>query len=317
MQKIGILRGGPGDEYFLSLESGARIMKALQKEGYEVLDMLVDKEGILHIKGIPATLEQMKDHVDMVWNTLHGEVGEYGKIQELLDELDIPYSGSGVDASRLTSNKLSAKDCARELGIKTPDAVLVMPDGTESVSAITQNIYRRMSPPWVLKPLVGGASMSTYFAFTPLELAQFVEESVMNGQNFIVEQYIYGREAAVCVIDDFRGQEKYVLPVVEIKSPHRGVLTNEERKTDSHAVVGGAFRNDEREQLSTLAKNLHTRLGTTDYSQSEFIVDKYGKIWYIETDSIPHLGDHHPFVKALKHVGSTLGEFVKSVIGRK
>lgn len=317
MQKIGILRGGPGDEYYLSLESGARIMKALQKEGYDVLDMLVDKDGILHIKGIPATLEQVSSEVDMVWNTLQGQVGEYGMIQELLEELGIPYSGSGVEASKLTANKLLAKDRARELGLKTPEAVLVMPDGTESVSAISQNIYKRMAPPWVLKPLIGGSSINTYFAFTPLELSQFVDECVSSGQNFIVEQYIYGREAAVGVIDGFRGQDKYVLPVVEIKSPSRGVLTHDARKADGHAVVTGGFRSDEREQLSMLARDLHSHMGANDYSMSEFIVDKYGKIWYIETDTIPHLGDHNPFVKALKHVGSSVGEFVKSIIGRK
>ncbi len=317
MQKIGVLRGGPGDEYFLSLESGARIMKALQKEGYDVLDMLVDKEGILHIKGIPASIEQISDEVDMVWNAIHGEVGEYGRIQKLLEEIGIPYAGSGPDASMVTANKLLAKDHARDIGLKTPDAVLVMPDGTESVAAITQNIYKRMSPPWVLKPLVGGASINTYFAFTPLELAQFVEESVTHGQNFIVEQYIYGREASVGVIDGFRGQDNYVLPVVELKSPSKGVLTHDARKDDGHAVVGGGFRTDEREQLSALAKQLHTHIGAKDYSQSEFIIDKYGKIWYIETDTVPHMGDHNAFVKALKHVGSSVGEFVKSIIGRK
>lgn len=317
MQRIGILRGGPGDEYFLSLESGARIMKALRDEGYDVLDMLIDREGILHIKGIPASLEQARSEVDVVWNALHGETGEYGKVQRMLDELGIRYTGAGADASLLTANKLLAKDHARKLGLKTPDAVLVLPEGSESVSAITQNIYKRMAPPWVLKPLVGGASLNTYFAFTPLELAQFVDECVTHSQPFIAEQYIAGREASVGVIDGFRGQDQYVLPVVELKSPTRGILTHEMRTTDEHAVVGGGFRSDEREQLSRLAKDLHREFGINDYSQSEFIVDKYGKIWYIETDTIPHMGEHNAFVKALKHVGSSVGEFVKSIIGRK
>ncbi len=317
MQKIGVLRGGPGDEYHLSLESGARISAALRAEGYDVLDMLVDREGILHIKGIPAAIEEIPQHVDMVWNALHGAGGEDGVIQRMLEEIGIPYSGSGIDASEATINKLTAKERAKELGLKTPESILVMPEGGESVSEITQNIYKRMSPPWVLKPLTGGASINTYFAFTPLELAHFVEESVSNGQPFIVEQYIYGREASVGVIDNFRGQDKYVLPVVELKSTNRGVLTHDARKGDEHAVVGGSFRSDEREMLSKLGRDLHEHLGANDYSQSEFIVDKYGKIWYIETDTSPHMGEHNAFAKALKHVGSSLGEFVKSVIGRK
>lgn len=316
MQKIGILRGGLGDEYFSSIKSGAKIMQALQNVGFEVMDMLIDKEGILHIKGIPASLDQASSQVDMIWNTLHGKIGEDGEIQRMLDELNIKYSGSGSLASAMTSNKMIAKEQARELGIKIPDAILIMPEGNDSVSEITQNIYRRMSPPWVVKPLTGGSSVNSYFAFTPLELAQFVEESISHNQAFIVEQYIYGKEAAVCVIDDFRGQDNYVLPVVEVKSPNRGILTCDIRK-DEHCVVGGYFKNNEKEELSKLAVELHKRLGVNDYSQSEFIVDKYGKIWYLETDSIPHMGEENPFTKSLKSVGSTLEEFVRSVINRK
>ncbi len=315
MQRIGILRGGIGDEYFMSLESGARIMQALQAEGYQTVDMLVDREGVLHIKGLPASIADAQAHVDMVWNTLHGALGESGRVQELLDEAGVCYSGSCADAAAIAHDKLRAKGKARALGIKTPEAVFVMPEGTESISEVTQNIYKKMAPPWVLKPLTGGSSVRTYFAFTPLELAQFVDECISHGQPFIVEQYIYGREAAVGVIEGFRGQEIYTLPVVEIKRDK--ILTHDDRTQDDHAVVTGGLTADERERLSRFAKDMHQAIGARDYSQSEFIVDKYGKIWYLETDTIPHVQEHHPFVKALKHVGGSLGEFVRSVIGRK
>ena len=314
MKRIGVLRGGTGDEYFFSLESGARISEALRKEGYDVLVMLVDKEGILHIKGIPTAPQDIHEHVDAVWNSLHGGIGEDGTIQELFDKLGIAYTGSRPDASRTAIDKLAAKERAKQLGIKTPESILVMPEGGESIAEITQNIYKRMAPPWVVKPLKGGASVHTYFAFTPLELSQFVEESVSHREPFIVEQYIYGKEASVGVIDNFRGQETYVLPVVELKSTNRGVLTTDARTTEDHAVVSGSLRSDEKERLSKLAKDMHATLGASDYSQSEFIVDKQGKIWYIETDTSPHMHTQSAFVKALHSVGSSLGEFVRSVL---
>ncbi len=317
MQRIGVLRGGVSDEYSLSLKSGARIMEALRAEGYDVVDMFIDREGILHIKGIPIDLEHAAHQVDLVWNTLHGEGGEDGQIQAMLESAGVPYTGSEVLASRMASNKLIAKDRARELGIKTPEAILVMPEGGESVSEITQAIYRRMAPPWVVKPLVGGASVHTYFAFTPLELAQFIEESISHGQPFIIEQYIYGREASVSVIDDFRGKNRYVLPVVEIKSAAQGILTHEGIQSDEHAVVGGGFRSDERERLSALARDMHVHLGARDFSQSGFIVDKQGKIWYLETDTLPHMHEQGAFAKALASVGSSMSEFIHSIIGRK
>lgn len=317
MQRIGVLRGGVSDEYSISLKSGAKIIEAIRGAGYEVLDMLIDRDGVLHIKGLPANIESVAGQVDMVWNTLHGEGGEDGQIQRLLDDNGIKYCGSGALTCSLAHNKMFAKEVAKDLGLKSPDSILVMPEGNESVSEITQNIYKRISPPWVVKPLKGGASIRTYFAFTSLELAQFVEENISHGAPFLVEQYIYGKEASVSVIEGFRGKDLYVLPVVEIKSSNRGVLNHDDRLKDEHVIVGGAFHTHEKEKLISIAKDLHKNIGAKDFSQSDFIVDKNGKIWYLETDTIPHFHEQGSFSKAMKSVGGTFGEFVKSIINNK
>ena len=317
MKRIGILRGGVGDEYYFSLESGARVIEAFRDSGCEVIDMLIDKDGILHIKGIPSDLNSIKNHVDIVWNTVHGHFGEDGSLQAMLDGIDMPYVGSGQLASAISYNKLSAKGRAEALGMKTPQVMMISPQRFDSVTEVTQSIYHRMAPPWVIKPLRGGASVRTYFAFTPLELSQFVEESISHSELFIVEQYIYGREAVVGVIDDFRGQKQYTLPVVEIDSPRNGILTHDMRKSNGHANHETKLRPEEKDQLAEYARKLHTDIGAEDFSQSDFIVDNHGKIWYLETDTIPHMGHHNAFVKGLKSVGSSISEFVKSVIGRK
>jgi D-alanine-D-alanine ligase len=318
MQRIGILRGGVSAEYDISLKTGANVQRALYDAGLEAVDMLLDKEGVLHIKGIPADLETAKDSVDIVWNALHGDFGEDGQIQTLLDQYDIPYTGSNAAVAQLAFNKQSAKEHAKELGIDTPISLLVIPEGNESVSEVTQRIYKTMAPPWVLKPLSGGGSVRNYFAFTPLELAQFVEESISHHEPFIAEQYIAGREAAVGVIDHFRDQEPYVLPVVEVASPSRGTLTNETRtNSENYARMKGGFTTEERDVLSKLAQKLHTHFGAKDYSQSEFIVDKRGKPWFIEIDTHPHLTNNAPFLVALESVGATLQEFVKSIVEKK
>lgn len=318
MQRIGILRGGVSPEYHFSLKTGANVQKALADAGFEAIDMLLDKEGVLHIKGIPADMEKAQASVDMVWNALHGQFGEDGQVQELLDNYGIPYSGSGKLASALAFNKEKAKERAKALGLSVPPHLLVMPDGSESVSQITGNIYRTMAPPWVLKPLAGGASVQSHFAFTPFELAEAVDKCVAHGQPFIAEQYIYGKEAAVGVISHFRGKDDYALPVVEVRSPSRGILSHEARSGgEEYAIAGGALHPAERERLSQFARELHRAFDAKDYSQSEFIVDKSGKVWFIEMDTHPHLHDEAPFLVALKSVGATLTEFVKSIITDK
>lgn len=317
MQKVGVLRGGVSDEYYLSLESGNAIIKALKEEGVDVHDMLLDKEGVLHVWGVPTDIHDVTKKVDVVWNALHGTFGEDGGVQDLFESHGIPYTGSGKLASATTANKMVAKDYAKSIGLNTPESILVIPEGGESVSEVTQNIYKKMAPPWVVKPLRGGSSVRTYFAFTPLELAQFVEESISFQEPFMVEQYIYGKEAAVGVIDGFRGEDSYVLPIVEIRSPKNGLHTYEDRMKQESFVVGGGFKNNEKEMLTKLAKDLHRHFNARDYSQSEFIVDKYGKIWFIETDTSPLLHDKSPFVQALSAVGSSLKELVRVILGRK
>jgi D-alanine-D-alanine ligase len=317
MKRIGILRGGISPEYHISLKTGGAVQQALIDGGFEAIDMLLDKEGVLHIKGIPADLEKTASSVDYIWNALHGEFGEDGKVQGLLDNYGIPYSGSGVVASAQAFNKKTAKEYAQSLGIKTPISILIMPDGTESVSEITARIYKTMAPPWVVKPLAGGSSLYTFFAFTPVELANIVEESISNNQVFLVEQYISGTEVAVGVIDEFRNKKSYVLPVVDIDSPTRGVLNYESRLGESYVNTQSRLRPSERQQISELAQKLHENLGARDYSQSEFIVDRFGKPWFIEIDTHPALHSEAPFYKALESVGATLTEFVKSVLNKE
>jgi D-alanine--D-alanine ligase len=150
MKRIGILRGGVSPEYNISLKTGGAVQQALLDGGFEAIDMLLDKEGVLHIKGIPADLEKAGVSVDYIWNALHGEFGEDGKIQRLLDQYGIPYSGSGVAASAQAFNKQTTKEYAKSLGIKTPVSLLVIPDGSESISEITARIYKTIAPPWVV-----------------------------------------------------------------------------------------------------------------------------------------------------------------------
>lgn len=313
MKRVGVLRGGVSGEYDLSIQTGAHVRRALHDAGYDAIDMLLDKEGVLHVKGIPTDPSSLKNHVDVVWNALHGQFGEDGQIQSLLDAHNIPYTGANAEAASLAWNKLKAKEKARELGIKTPHAMLILPTGDESVSEITQRIYHTMAPPWVVKPLEGGGSLRTHFAFTPLELAEIVSECVGHARPFLAEQYVYGTEAAVGVIDGFRGKEHYTLPVTEVRSPRHGVLTHDMRRAP-HAVYNGSLRSDDREQVAVLARKLHQALGVKDYSQSEFIVDSKGAIWFTELDSHPHLHEHAPFMVALEAVGASLQEFVQSVL---
>ncbi len=317
--RIGVIRGGTSSEYPISLKTGAAVLNALREEGYEAIDVLLDKDGILHIKGIPATLNDLSHHIDLAWNALHGHFGEDGKLQQLLDATGVPYTGSRPLASALGTNKQLAKETAKSLGLEVPPALLVNPaEESDSVAAITQRIYRTMAPPWVIKPLSGGSSIHTYLVHTPLELSQIVEDAMSRGELFLVEQYIYGREASVSVIDGFRGQEQYVTPVVEVQKPNRSLFTHEMKYGETpQARIGGSFRSDERDVLSRYAKEMHQALGAEDLSQSEFIINPHGKIYFIEVDMNPGLTDTSLLPFSLQSVGSNLREVIAHIAKRR
>ncbi len=317
--RIGVIRGGVSDEYPISLKTGATILQALREEGYDTIDILLDKDGMLHIKGIPATVADLHGKVDVVWNALHGNFGEDGKFQQLFDGAGILYTGSGALASAFAHNKELAKERARALELYTPQTLLINPaEESDSIAEIASRIYRTMSPPWVVKPLTGGASINTFVVHTALELAQVIDDAMARGELFLIEQYIYGREASVGVIDGFRGQDHYIAPVVEIKKPSRSILTHDRRMSDDPVfAIGGSFRSDERDMLARSALALHQALGASDFSQSEFIIDPRGKIYFLETDTNPILTENSPLPFSLRSVGSGMRELVSHVIGKK
>ena len=102
-----MLRGGPSLEHEVSLKTGETVLRNLPK--YSAKDIFISKEGEWHLNGKPAHHDQIFRQIDVIFNALHGEYGEDGKVQQLLEAFGIPYTGSGVMASALGMNKILAR----------------------------------------------------------------------------------------------------------------------------------------------------------------------------------------------------------------
>ena len=122
--RVGVLRGGVSHEYEVSLATGGSVLKHLQSV-YRGHDILIDREGVWHWNGLPAEPDLIARQVDVFWNALHGEYGEDGKVQQLLDSLGVAYTGSGAMSSALAMNKMAAKGFFRQAGLKVPPGFLV------------------------------------------------------------------------------------------------------------------------------------------------------------------------------------------------
>ncbi|MCX6718945.1 MAG: hypothetical protein NTZ38_01030 [Candidatus Taylorbacteria bacterium] len=134
-KRIGVVSGGPSNEYEVSLATGKNVIAALKKhhaDRYSVHDIFVDKTGNWHKDGAPLSLSDASNQFDVIFNALHGAYGEDGKIQQLLEMHQIPFTGSGSVGSAVAMNKMLAKKTFAFLGIKIPHSKIISEDDAKN-----------------------------------------------------------------------------------------------------------------------------------------------------------------------------------------
>jgi D-alanine-D-alanine ligase len=351
MIKVGVIRGGISGEYEVSLASGAQVLSHLRsdimKDKYSAIDIFIDRNGIWHINGIPTTMDKIIHRVDVIINALHGDYGEDGKVQQLLEQWGIPYTGSGPFASALGYNKLLTKQEFTKLGINTPehilfpayqedfDSVRERPHGVSAsvtsgrlfsngvdepksryAQTKAREVWERLPPPWIVKPLTGGSSMGMHVCKTFQSLVDAFEEGVNEKVSVLVEEFIKGKEATVGVIDNFRGEKVYTLPPIEIRIPKASEFFDNEIKYNgqSQEICPGNFTDEEKRELERLASLIHTGLDLSHYSRSDFIIHPKKGIYALEVNTLPGLTNESLMPKALKAVGSSMPEFIEHII---
>lgn len=294
MIRVGVVRGGISHKYNESLQSGAAVLQVLRDHfpmTYKPVDILITKDGTWHIAGRPINSDQLQKDVDVVWNALHGSYGEDGGVQDVLDVLGVPYTGSGPVASAIVHTSL--KDRARELEIKTADEYVV-PDYRSQVELLpevylkehAQNIFLKFSPPWNVKHREG----ETVHAKTRGELLEALRIASEKPGDIVVEEHTNGKQASVLIADNFRGKELYCfLP------------------------VGEGLSAGQKGQLEKCAQQLHKDLGLRHFSEMHFNVTP--KHVYLSKVSVsPGLNPQSSVLAALQSVGSHLPDFVDHVI---
>jgi D-alanine-D-alanine ligase len=337
MIKVGVIRGGISNEHEVSLASGAQILSHLKGEKlndkYQAVDIYIDRDGLWHIGGIPITIDKLIHKVDVIFNALHGDYGEDGKVQQKLERWKIPYTGSRPLSSAIGYNKLLTKQEFEKLGIKTPRHILFpvyqkdfdsnpsdfSPDKDpyqEYAKRKATEVWQKFSPPWIVKPLTGGSSMGIHVCKSFESLVEAIEEGAKQKISVLVEEFIKGKEATVGVIDNFRNQDTYVLPPIEIRIPKTSSFFDKEIKYNgqSQEICPGNFSEEEKRELESLAHAIHRGLDLSHYSRSDFIIHPKRGIFALEVNTLPGMTEESLMPKAIKAVGSELPEFIDHII---
>lgn len=310
------MRGGPGSEYDISLQTGQTVLTNLPREKYYPIDIYISKNGEWFTGGVEKKPGKIIESVDVIWNALHGEFGEDGGVQAILDAYGIPYTGSDKIASAVAMNKALTKKTLAGLGIKTPPYLFFDLAVTEPLQA-AREVFNSFAPPYVVKPVNLGSSVGVEIVKTVSELPAAISSINHLSSKILVEEYIAGREATCGVVDDFRGEKIYSLIPIEIIPPagrrfydyHAKYLSD-----DTGFRLPGAFTKEENEMIKAFAKLAHETLRLRHYSRSDFIVSPRRGIYFLEVNTLPGLTSHSLIPRALQAVGCPLPVFLDHVL---
>lgn len=300
LKHIAVLKGGWSAERDVSLASGAACAKALREVGYQVTEIDVDRN-------VAARLAEVKP--DVVFNALHGNIGEDGCIQGLLEVMGIPYTHSGVLASSVAMDKPMAKRIFEAAGLLCPQGV------TLSMGALLSG-DEPMPRPFVVKPASEGSSVGVYIITEednrPLSVILEADAGDKN-RLFLVEQYIAGREVTVAVLDD------RPLGVTELR-PVSGFYNYENKYTDGKTehLCPAPLPKEEYEAVMEMALIAHRALGCRSLSRADFRYDDQtshkGKFYLLEVNTQSGMTALSLSPELAAHAGISFGELVTYLV---
>ncbi len=268
--KIAVLYGGDSSERDISLETGEAVIEALDHCGHYVRPIDVRNRNLDELDRFEC---------DLAFIALHGPFGEDGQVQLLLEMRGIPYTGSGVEASRIAMDKAATKERFRVAGIPTPEGEVLSDDSRaeEIRSAIVSVGF-----PQIIKPAREGSSVGVTVARSVLEAMAGLELSFGLDSHAIVERMIRGRELTVGVLGS------RALPIIELVYP--GVLFDKHAKytegVTTH-VIEPELPDDVGVRVRDMAITAHNVLGCRDISRVDIMLSADNTPYVLEVNTIP------------------------------
>ena len=298
---VALLSGGISSERKVSIDSGNQVYEALDKSKYDVLryDPKTD---------IPQLIADAS-RIDIALIILHGNYGEDGTVQGMLDLLDIPYQGSGPLGSSIAMNKLASKHLYEHAGIPIPAYLsLKSTDNTYADECVA-----RLGLPLVVKPVSGGSSIGMAIVDTKDKLLEALENAFIQDTCVLIEEHIKGTEITGGVIGD---TELEALPIVEIVPLNDNKFFNYEAKYKegkSLEICPARVSDHLADKAKELAIRSHRALFCEGYSRTDMIV-RGDDIYVLETNTIPGMTPVSLLPLAAKTAGMEFSQLLDRLI---
>jgi D-alanine-D-alanine ligase len=303
VSRVAVLKGGRSLERQVSLRSGARVEDALERLGHDVVALDVGQDLIARLRDASP---------DVAFIAMHGRDGEDGTVQELLEILDIPYTGSGVLACVRATDKVLAKHLMIEAGIPTPEFFAFSETAFRELGAADAlpAIEERLEFPIVVKPSSQGSALGIKFARSAADVPAALVAAFSYDSRVLLERYVDGRDLAVSILDD------EPLPVVEAVPTGDGFYDFEARYEIGRTefVCPATLPDGLTEQAQELALQTYRLLGCSAFGRVDLMLGNGGELTVLEANPIPGLTETSLLPQAAEAAGISFDELVGRIV---
>ena len=294
--RVAVLCGGNSAEREVSLRSGDAVFRALVNAKVDVIKLDVREQVVKQI---------LAAKIDRVFIALHGVGGEDGKIQALLDLLNIPYTGSDHASSAIAMNKLKAKQVWQTVDIATPKYVVLneRSDWEGVITDLGDSIF--------VKPVLEGSSLGMSHIHTALDLQAAYFSAAEHNCQVIAEQAIAGREFTVAILNGV------ALPPIELKTDHDFYDYDAKYIASSTQYICPTDLTEEKvECLKTISLRAFDEIGCSGWGRADFMQDQDGHFYLLELNTVPGMTDHSLVPMAAKAAGLSFEELILEILSQ-
>jgi len=286
--------GGISSEREISLKSGESILENINKDKYEVVSIVIDKKEDI--------VNKVKD-IDFALLALHGQFGEDGTVQSVLQTLGIPYSGCGPLSSGMCMDKDVSKSILKASNIRTAPWINLNKNDEIDYKKINELGY-----PVVVKPTHGGSSVATFLVKEEKEIENCVKEAFKWDSEVMIEKFIKGDEITCPVYGD------KMLPVIAIK-PKAEFFDFASKYNDGGAEeVVVELEKSLHEEVEKMALATYKALKCEVYSRVDMIVTEEGIPYVLEVNTLPGMTKNSLIPKSAAALNISFTELIDMII---
>jgi len=292
--KVAVLMGGNAAEREVSLRSGTAVTQAFIDQGIQAVS-----EDVTNIQD----LQRISKEYDRAFIALHGRWGEDGVVQAILDDLGLPYTGSGMASSAVAMDKLRTKWMWLGAGLPTPGFIWVsdiMPLDIEEFD---------LPFPVIVKPSHEGSSIGMRKVYDKANLLEAVNYAREFDSEVLIEQWITGREYTGGVLNN------QALPLIELKTTHDFYDFDAKYKAnDTQYICPCGLDSETEKDIQELILQAFHVLGSKGWGRVDLMLDDDDQPWLIELNSVPGMTDHSLVPMAAKVAGINFEQLVLEIL---